>query len=172
MSKASSLLFPLSKTSRDVLAGLGQFPVVGGQFLGDRAELDTVGHVAGVDPMQQRDVEVGADQQAEADLAEIATLLLIVAALRQLGRCAGVDVSEEVGAVVDQGAQVELQALDQPPTDLLLAGGDVIGGDQIHVVPEVLGREPSRVGRQQAAQGRLAKPVGELQLAWWGRRRD
>jgi hypothetical protein len=65
-----------------VLAGLGQFPIVSGQFLADGAELDTVGHIAGVDPMQEGNMEVGADQQAETDLPEVPTLLLVVTALR------------------------------------------------------------------------------------------
>jgi len=158
----------LVEDQRDVLAGLGQIPVAGGQFLGQRAELAAVGDVAGVDPVQQRDVEIGADQQAETHLPEVAALLLVVAALGQFGGCAGVDVGEEVSAVVDQSTQVELQALDQPPAHLLLEGGDVVGGDQVHRVPEVLRGEPGRVGGQQAGECRLAVPVGELQLAGGG----
>jgi hypothetical protein len=36
--------------------------------------------------MEQRDVKIGADQQAKADLAQIAALLLIMPALRKFGR--------------------------------------------------------------------------------------
>ena len=48
-------------------------------------------------------------------------LSLIVAALREFGRGAGMDVGEEIGAVVDQGAQIELKALDKALGDLFFA---------------------------------------------------
>jgi hypothetical protein len=51
--------------------------------------------IAGVNLVEQRDVEIGADRQAEADLTEIAALLLIMLALRKFGRGAGMDVAEE-----------------------------------------------------------------------------
>jgi hypothetical protein len=92
----------LVKDQRDVLAGLGQLPVMGREFFGDGAELGAVVDIAGVDLVEQGDVKIGADQQTEADLAQIAALLLVMPALRKFGRGTGIDVSEEVGAVVDQ----------------------------------------------------------------------
>jgi len=71
-------------------------------------------------------VEIGADQQAEADLAQIAALLLIMPALRKFGRGAGIDVGEEIGAVVNQGAEIQLKPLDEALGDLLFAFQDVI----------------------------------------------
>ena len=150
---------------RDVLAGLGQFLVMGHEFLGYGAELDAVSDIAGINPVQQGNVEIRADQQAQAHLSQIAALLLVVAALGEFGWGAGVDVGEEICAVVDQGPQVELQALDQLLAHLLLKGSNVVGRDPVHMVPEVLRGKPGRVGRQQAGERRLAIPVGELQLA-------
>jgi hypothetical protein len=72
------------------------------------------------------------------DLAQIAALLLIMPALRKFGRGAGVDVAEEVSAVVGQGAEIQLKSLDEALGDLLFACEDVFGSDQIHMVPEVL----------------------------------
>ena len=83
-------------------------------------------------------MEIGADQQAEADLAQIAALLFIMPALGKFGRGAGIDVGEEIGAVVDQGAEIQLKPLDEALGDLFFAFEDVFGGDQIHMVPEVL----------------------------------
>lgn len=154
----------LVKDQGEVIAGVGQLPVMSGEFFGDGAELGAVVHIAGVDLMEQRDMEIGADQQAEADLAQIAALLLIVAALGKCGRSAGVDGGEEIGAVVNQGAEIELKPLNEALGDLLFTGEDVFGGDQIHMVPEVLGRQSRRIGGQQAGQGGLPVPVVELQF--------
>src|SRR5207249_12149397 len=67
--------FPTRRSSD--LAGLGQLPVLGREFIGDGAELGAVVDIASVNLMKQGDVEIGAHQQAEADLAQIAALLLV-----------------------------------------------------------------------------------------------
>src|ERR1022692_2659796 len=76
----------LVKDQGDVIAGFGQLPVMSREFLSDGAALVAVVDIAGVNLVEQGDVEIGADQQAEADLAQIAALLLIVPALRKFGR--------------------------------------------------------------------------------------
>src|SRR5664280_691170 len=81
----------LVKDQGNVIAGLGQLPVMGREFLGDGAELGAVVDIAGVDLVEQGDVKIGADQQTEADLAQIAALLLVVPALRKFGRGTGID---------------------------------------------------------------------------------
>src|ERR1039458_3343415 len=58
----------LVKDQSDVIAGFGQLPVMAREFLGDGAELGAVVDVAGVNLVEQGDVKIGADQQAEADL--------------------------------------------------------------------------------------------------------
>src|ERR1035441_3222138 len=99
----------LVKDQSDVIAGFGQLPVRAKKFLGDGAELGAVVDVAGVNLVEQGDVKIGADQQAEADLAQVAALLLVVPALRKLGRGTGIDVGEEIGTVIDQGAEIQLK---------------------------------------------------------------
>jgi hypothetical protein len=59
-------------------------------------------------------------------------------ALRKFGRSAGIDVGKEIGAVVDQGAEIQLKPLDEALGDLFFAFEDMVGSDRIHVVPEVL----------------------------------
>ena len=59
-------------------------------------------------------MKIGAHQQAQIDLAQIAALLLVVAALGQLCGSAGIDIGEEIGAVVNQGSEIELKSLDEP----------------------------------------------------------
>jgi len=84
---------------RDVITGPDQIPVVGGQLCGDGTELDAVVDMAGVDAVKQWDVKIGAHQQAQIDLPQVASLLFDMAPLGQLGRGTGIDVGEEVGAV-------------------------------------------------------------------------
>ena len=51
-------------------------------------------------------------------MAQIAALLLVMPALGQFGRGAGIDVGEEIGAVVEQGAEIQLKPLDEALGDL------------------------------------------------------
>src|ERR1035441_10168832 len=103
----------LVKDQSDVIAGFGQLPVMAREFLGEGAELGAVVDVACVNLVEQGDVKIGADQQAEAGLAQVAALLLVVPALRKFGRGTGIDVGEEIGAVIDQGAEIQLKPLDE-----------------------------------------------------------
>ena len=128
----------LVENQGNVIAGFGELAVMGGELFGDGAELGAVIDIAGIDLMKQRNVELGADQQAQADLAQIAALLLIVSALREFSRGAGIDVGEEISAVIDQGTEIELKVLDETLGDLFFAFQDVTGADQVHMVPEVL----------------------------------
>src|SRR5712692_9470338 len=150
---------------RDVITGLDQIPVVGGQVFGDGTELDAVVDIAGVDAVKQWDVKIGAHQQAQIDLPQVASLLFVMAALGQLGRGAGVDVGEEVGAVINQGAEIELKSLEEPLGHLPLELQDLVGGDEVHMVPEVLGGEQRGIDREQAGEDGVAVPIGQVHLA-------
>src|SRR5260221_5543367 len=145
---------------RDVITGLDQIPVVGGQVFGDGTKLDAVVDIAGVDAVKQRDVKIGAHQQAQIDLPQVTSLLFVMATLGQLGRGAGVDIGEEVGAVVNQGAEIELKSLDEPFGHLPLELQDLVRGDEVHVVPEVLGGEQGGIDRQQAGEDGAAGSDG------------
>src|SRR6516165_10122507 len=79
-----------------------------------------------------------------------------------------VDVGEEVGTVINEGAQIELKALDQALGHLFFKFQDVIGCDPIHVVPKVLCGQGSRVGGKQTGQSGLAVPVSEPQFGAGG----
>ena len=118
-----------------------------------------------IDQVEERHVEIGADQHPQADLAQVAAVLLVVAAGGQVGRGARVDKGEEIGAVIDQRAQRELQLLDEPLGEGLLDGLDVGFGDSLHVVPEGLAGELVGGGGQQAGQNGVVVPVGQLSLA-------
>src|SRR2546422_1764098 len=161
---------PLVEDQSDVITGLGQIAVVGSQVFGDRTELDAVVDVAGVDAVKQRDMKIGAHQQAQIDLPQVTALLFVMTALGQLGRGAGVDVGEEVGTVVNQSAEIELKSLDEPLSHLALELQDLVGGDEIHVIPEVLGGEQGGVDREQAGKNAVGGPKAPRGLGWGGER--
>ena len=63
-----------------------------------------------------------------------------------------------------------MKPLDEALGDLFFTFEDVIGGDQIHMVPEALGRQRGRIGGQQTSQDRLAVPVSKVHFAGGGQR--
>lgn len=148
---------------RDALAPLSQLAVTLGQFLRNALKGGGVGQIAGIEQVKERHVEIGAHEHAQADLPQVAAMLLVVTAGRQPGRGAGIDKGEEVGAVIHQRAQGEVQLLHQPLRERLLDGLDVGLGDAFHVVPEGLAGElVGRGGQQAGLDG------GRYQSATWG----
>jgi hypothetical protein len=137
---------------------------VGSQVFGDRTELDAVVDIAGVNAVKQRDMKICAHQQAQIDLPQVASLLFVMAALGQLGSSAGVDVGEEVGAVVDQSTEIELKPFDEPLGHLPLELEDLVGSDEIHVIPEILGGQQRGIDREQAGENGATVPVGQVNL--------
>src|SRR5437867_3074481 len=105
---------------------LGQLAITGRQLLRDGFELGGIVDLTAIDLVKERDMKVGADQQTQTDLAQIGALLLVVAAGRQLSGVARVDVRKEIGAIVDQGAQGELKALDESLGQALFNGLDLL----------------------------------------------
>ena len=92
---------------------------------GNRREDRAVVDIAGVELVEQRHVEVGTDQHPQTHLTKIVPFLLVVALLGEFGGGAGVDVREEVGPVVGERAERELELLDEPLRELAFGGRDV-----------------------------------------------
>jgi hypothetical protein len=103
--------------------------------------------------------------KAQVDLAQVAAFLLVVAASRQGGAVGGVDVAEEIGAVINQGAQIDLKVLHEAVGQGLFDRLDVGFLDPIHVIPEGLAGEQVGGGRKQAGEDGLLVPMGQLGLA-------
>src|SRR6266540_118478 len=88
-----------------------------------------------------------------------------MAAGRQGGRSARVNVGEEVRPVINQGAQIELKVLDQALGELLFDGLNVLFLHAVHVIPEGLAGELGGAGWEQASEDGLAVPMSQLGLA-------
>src|SRR5262249_46444035 len=72
---------------------------------------------------------------------------------------------KEVSAIVREGTQGQLKLLDQALRQFAFGGRDVRFLDKVKVVPKGLTGELLGRGGQQACQGGLAIPVGELAFA-------
>ena len=149
----------------DVLAAPGQLAITLGQLLRDALKGGGIGEVARIDQMKERHVKVRADQHPQADLAQVAAVLLVVAAGRQAPGRARVDKSKEVGAIIHQQAQREVALPDEALGERLLDGLDVGLGHSLHVVPEGLAGELVSGSGEQARQNRMVVPVGQLGFA-------
>src|SRR6266545_4555491 len=88
-----------------------------------------------------------------------------MAAGRQGGRSARVNVGEEVRPVINQGAQIELKVLNQALRKLLFNGLNVLFLHTIHVIPEGLAGELGGAGWEQASEDELTVPMNQLSLA-------
>jgi hypothetical protein len=95
-------------------------------------------------------------------------LLLVVTAGGQSRGIAGVDIGEEVGPVVNQGAQIEFKIADEPLGELGFDGLDILLGNPVHVIPEGLAGELSGRSGEQAGQDGFAVPMRQLGFAGGG----
>jgi hypothetical protein len=91
--------------------------------------------------------------------------LLIVAALRELGLVASIDIGEKVGAVVGNGLERQLKLGDKPLGQFALGGGDLRFLDQIEVIPERLAGKLTEVSGDESGERGIAIPVGEAEFA-------
>ena len=127
--------------------------------------------IARIQVVAQRQAGAAIEGVAEADLAQVVALLLVVTALGQLATIvAGGDPGVEVGGVVGQHALAEqvlgtegLQQGGLGALEIVVRGGVEAGGDveAVEAVPEVLRAEaPGRKAPQRAQDGLLV-PVGD-----------
>ncbi len=132
----------LVEDQRDALGGAGDLAAAPGEVGGEALEQGRVGAVAGIGAMQQRQAEVGRDEQRDAYDAQRLAALLAVAALGQRGALVeGVNVGEEVGGVEQHLAQVDAELAGHGGDEVAFDGLDRVGGDAVHVVPEALAGE-------------------------------
>lgn len=103
-------------------AGRRKGMVTTNQLVDDGAELGCVGDIAAIDHVQERDIEVGGGHHAETDLAKIVAFLLVVAALRDGTVGKGVDVSVEIGGIIEQAVEIELELGDKMSSEIVFDG--------------------------------------------------
>src|SRR5262249_266003 len=89
-------------------------------------------------------------QHPQTHLAKVGPFLLVVAPLGELGGGVGIDEREEIGAVVGQGAQRELELVDEPLGELSFDRPDVGFLQEIQMIPEGLAGEVAGVRRVSA----------------------
>jgi hypothetical protein len=125
--------------------------------------------VAGVDVVEEGDVEILGDEQREAHDAQVGPLLLALAPLGQgRGRIEAIDEGIEVRRVVQQAGELDLEALDEGAGEVLLDGADFLGIEVAQVVPEALAGELAGRDGQEAAQDGALIPLRQPGLAGRG----
>lgn len=109
----------------DVLGFLGDLTAPGNQFGSETGESGGIGLIAWIGTMQERHMEIGGNEQCQANNAQTLALLL---ALAPLGKGAsfieGIDVGEEVGGIEEYLSQVDLELLDHVSGNVLFDGLD------------------------------------------------
>ena len=142
----------------DVFGTAVDLAVACDERVGQAGESGGIGLVSRVGMMQQRQVEVGGDEESEADDPQ--RLFLAVAALGQRAALVeGVDEGEEVGGVEQDAPEVDVEVAHQAGDDVALDPGDGVERDPVHVVPEPLARELVRLDADQAIKNGVLEPL-------------
>jgi hypothetical protein len=94
------------------------------------------------------------------------SLLFVVAACRELGASIrGIDEGEEIGGVVQDRVELEVEALQSAGHDLSLYGCKDLNRQLVHLIPEVLTGKQVDVYLGEFAQSRRPCPLGKSSLA-------
>ncbi len=159
-------VIPLIEDQGDVFHLRGQDVVALDQFLGQARKRRTLGLVARVRVVAQRDVKVRRHQQRQSDEAQGGTTLLAVTALGQRAPFVErIDKGEEVGGIEQDLADIQSELPDQVGGQIALDGNDGVWGEAVHLVPEALAGQLLRAEVQEATQRRALIPGGDLHLA-------
>ena len=104
--------------------------------------------------------------EGDAHLAEIVALLLVMAARRERGaRVGGGEEGEEVRRVVEDRVDGQRKVRKHARDERRLDRGQGRDGDAMHLIPEVLARQPRDVDAGEVAQRRRGRPPSEPPLA-------
>ena len=150
----------------DVLAMLLEPAIALDQARNDGSQGFAVMLVARVGVVKQGHMEIQADQQGDADKAQIAAVFFAFAPLRQLaGWVEGIDKGKEIGGVVGQAMQVEVEFAQQVGHEVGLDAGDGVLIGALHMVPKALAGEEFHGDGAEADERGARIPVGEGALA-------
>ena len=126
----------------------------------------TIGLVARVGVVAQRDVKIGVTSSASPTIRKAARPSLLLTALGERAPFVeGIDEGEEVGGIEEDLADIQGELADQMGGEVALDGDDGLGGDPVHLVPEALAGQLLGAEVEEAAQGGAFEPGGDLRLA-------
>src|ERR1039458_2641777 len=123
--------------------------------------------IALIDIVKERQMSVGCAKQRIADLAEVASALLVFAAFGHAAlEIKGVNEGVKVGAIVANLRQLDLLALQDRVDELLPYGLGALSFNEIHVIPEMLRSQLCRRSlRPEARQAGPRDPIPHGLLA-------
>ena len=153
----------------DRFTGIADGPAACGELAAEAWEQGSVGLVAGVGAVEERQVEVAGGEQGDTHGSQGSAAFLARAALGQAGPgVEGVEEGEEVGGVEEDLAQVDLEVADEGGDEVAFDGLDGGGGDAVEVVPEALAGELAGLDGEQAGEDGAVEPSGETGLGTGG----
>jgi hypothetical protein len=93
-------------------------------------------------------------------------LLLVVASGGELGSgIRGIDEGEEIGGVIEDCVELEIEALQSAAYNFVLYGCKDFNRQLVHLIPEVLTGEQVDIYLGEFAQSRRTCPLGKSALA-------
>lgn len=139
--------------------------VAGNQIVQNPAESDGVVLVSFIDLGEQRDMKIPRNQKRQANDAKIGAFGLGMAPLGQLGGIVRGKEGVEVGGVVKERSQINVESFDQSPRNVVfdLREGRLL--KVVHVIPKALTAQGRRAERKKPDQNRIPIPGGEFTLA-------
>ncbi len=155
---------PFIENQGDTPTLLLEHLVAGNQIVQDPAESDGVVLVSFIDLGEQRDMKIPRNQKRQANDAKIGAFGLGVSPLGQLGGIVRGKESVEVGGVVKERSQINVEGFDQPPRNVVfnLREGRLV--KEVHVIPKALTAQGRSAERKKPDQNRIPVPGGESSL--------
>jgi hypothetical protein len=119
-----------------------------------------------VGPVEERHPFIAAAQKGDAQLAQVMSLLLVVASGGKLGTAIrGIDEGEKIGGVVEDCVELEIEALQSATYDFTLYRSKNLNWQLVHLIPEVLTGKKVDVCVGEFAERRRTCPLSKSALA-------
>ena len=158
-------IVPFVENQRNALTFLLEHLVAGHEIVQNLAEGDRVVLVPFVSLGKQRNVKIPRHQQGQADNAKVCPFGFGVSSLSQLGPVVGGKKRVEVGSVIKEGAQINVQSFHNSPRNIVFDLGKNRLVKVVHMIPEPLTPQSCGADGEEPAQDSIPVPGGEFTLA-------
>jgi hypothetical protein len=158
-------IVPFVENQRNALTFFFEHLVAGNEIIQNLAEGDRVVLIPLVSLGKQRNVKIPRNQQGQADNAKICPFGFGVSSLSQLGPVVRGKKRIEVGSVVKESTQIDVQLFHNSPRNIVFDLGKNRLVKVVHMVPEPLTPQSYGADGEEPAQDSIPVPCGEFALA-------
>ena len=150
----------------DVLSFVRDLAVPADKLLGEAEKDRSIGLVARVGTMKQRNMKVRRHQQGQADDPQRPAALFTLAPLGNRATLVeGVNEGEEIGTVEKHPFEIDVEVAHHLDGDIPLDRFNGLAGEAVHIFPKSLARKLPLVNIHETAQDRSLEPPGDAGLA-------